>query len=243
MPAWPLGVTYTKGLLGIDQRQIVSRSLQQAALDRSAWTKRIEAESFGSIRNDPRLRKVVRDTGRALFGDNCAACHGINAGGGKGFPNLTTSAFLWGGNAEQIFETIRVGVNSAHPGARSSQMPAFGRDRVLQREDIDNATTYVQTLSDPSAAKEASAAAIEAGRKVFAANCSSCHGEDGKGNPEFGAPNLTDRVWLYGGDAETIYRTIWGGRQGHMPTWESRLTTLDRKILTLYLVDLREGTP
>jgi cytochrome c oxidase cbb3-type subunit 3 len=243
MPAWPLGVTYTKGLLGIDQRKIVSQSLQQAALDRSVWTKRVEEESFDAIRADAGLMKTVRDTGRTLFGDNCAACHGINAKGGKGFPNLTTSSWLWGGSPEQIAETIRVGVNSTHPKTRSSQMLAFGHDQILQRKDIENVVAYVQTLSNPSAPKEAPAASIESGRTVFAANCASCHGEQGKGNPELGVPDLTDQIWLYGGDAQTIYTTIWGGRQGHMPTWESRLTALDRKILTLYLVDLRRVTP
>jgi cytochrome c oxidase cbb3-type subunit 3 len=243
MPAWPIGVTYTKGLLGIDQREIVSRSLAQAALDRSVWTRRIEAESFEAIRADDRLMTVVRETGRTLFGDNCAACHGLNAKGNPGFPNLTTAAWLWGGSPEAIAETIRVGVNSTHPRTRSSQMLAFGRDKMLQRQDIENVVAYVRTLSNPAAAKEAPAASIAAGRKVFADNCASCHGDGGKGNREGGAPDLTDQVWLYGGDAPTIYRTVWGGRQGHMPTWEGRLSALDRKILTLYLVDLRAVKP
>ena len=86
MPAWPLGVTYTKGLLGIDQRTTVNESLAQAALERSAWSKRIEAESFKQIQADPRLMETVRQTGRTLFGDNCAPCHGSNAQGGKAFP-------------------------------------------------------------------------------------------------------------------------------------------------------------
>ena len=240
MPAWPLGVSFTKGLLGIDQREIVAESLQQAVLERSVWTKRIEAEDFAAIRADVGLMKVVRETGRTLFGDNCAACHGTNARGGKGFPNLTTAAWLWGGSPEQIAETIRVGVNSGHPNARSSQMLAFGRDQVLKRDEIENVVTYVRSLSAPIAAQ---AKAAEAGRAVFAANCASCHGDAGKGNPELGAPDLTDNIWLYGGDEQSIYMTVWGGRQGHMPTWESRLTALDRKILTLYLVDLRKVTP
>ena len=84
MPAWPLGVTYTKGLLGIDQRTTVDESLKQAALERSVWTKRIETESFKEIQADPRLMDTVRQTGRTLFGDNCAACHGSDAQGGKG---------------------------------------------------------------------------------------------------------------------------------------------------------------
>lgn len=243
MPAWPLGVSFTKGLLGIDQREIVSQSLQEATLERGVWTRRIEAESFDQIRADAGLMKVVRDTGRTLFGDNCAACHGTNARGSKGFPNLTTSAWLWGGKAEQIAETIRVGVNSGHANARSSQMLAFGRDQVLKRNDIDNVVAYVRSLSAPATAGGTQAKAAEAGRAVFAANCASCHGDEGKGNPELGAPDLTDNIWLYGGDEGSIYATVWGGRQGHMPSWETRLTALDRKILTLYLVDLRMVKP
>jgi cytochrome c oxidase cbb3-type subunit 3 len=241
MPAWPLGVSFTKGLLGIDQRETVTQSLQQAVLERSVWTKRIEAEDFAAIRADAGLMKVVRETGRTLFGDNCAACHGINAKGSKGFPNLTTAAWLWGGSPEQIAETIRVGVNSGHPNARSSQMLAFGRDQVLKRDEIENVVAYVRSLSAPTGGAQAKA--VAAGRAVFAANCASCHGEEGKGNPELGAPDLTDTIWLYGGDEASVYATVWGGRQGHMPSWESRLTALDRKILTLYVADLRAVKP
>jgi len=241
MPAWPLGVSYTRGLLGIDQRTTVTEALQQAALDRSAWTREIETKSFAEIAADPKLMQIVRQTGRTLFGDNCAACHGAEAKGGKGFPNLTTASWLWGGDAEVIAETIRVGINASHPETRTSQMLAFGRDQVLQRKDIENVVAYVRTLSDPGSVKDA--AAVEAGRAVFAANCASCHGEEGKGNADVGAPDLTDRVWLYGGDAASIYATVWGGRQGHMPSWETRLSALDRKILTLYVVDLRTAKP
>ena len=126
MPAWPLGLTYTKGLLGIDQRTTVTESLKRAASEREAWTRRIGTESYQAIQNDPKLMTIVRQTGRTLYGDNCAACHGFDAKGGKGFPNLTTASWLWGGNPETIAETIRVGINSAHPNTRSGQMLAFG---------------------------------------------------------------------------------------------------------------------
>ena len=96
MPAWPIGVTYTKGLLGVDQRATVVQSLKQAQLDRSVWTKRIESETFNAVQSDPQLMTIVRQTGHALFGDNCAACHGANARGGKGFPNLTTAVVAVG---------------------------------------------------------------------------------------------------------------------------------------------------
>jgi cytochrome c oxidase cbb3-type subunit 3 len=238
MPAWPLGVTYTKGLLGIDQRKIVAASLQDAATNRSGWADKIRTESFSAIHSDPHLMEIVRQTGHTLFGNNCAACHGIDAKGGPGFPNLTTSSWLWGGKPDDIFNTIRVGINSAHPDTHTSQMPAFGRDQMLPRADVLKAATFVYSLSHPNA-KELDPKMIEAGKAIFAANCVACHGNDAKGNLELGAPNLTDQFWIYGGDLETIDTTIWGGRQGHMPTWEGRLSELDRKILTLYLVDKR----
>ncbi|MDH2385488.1 cytochrome-c oxidase, cbb3-type subunit III [Bradyrhizobium sp. CER78] len=242
MPAWPLGVTYTKGLLGIDQRRLVTTSLQDAALERSTWTKRIETEGFAAIQADPRLMTTVRETGHTLFGNNCAACHGADAKGGPGFPDLTTNSWIWGGKPEEIFNTIRVGVNSTHPDTHVSQMPAFGRDQILPRQDVIKVASYIYSLSHPRPA-DIDPAKIEAGKAIFAANCVACHGADAKGNPELGAPNLTDRFWIYGGDFETIDTTVWGGRQGHMPTWESRLSQLDRKILTLYILDKRIPSP
>jgi cytochrome c oxidase cbb3-type subunit 3 len=243
MPAWPLGLSYTKGLLGIDQRTTVAESLRQAALDRESWTKRIAAESYSAIQADPNLMTIVRQTGRTLFGDNCAACHGFNAKGGTGFPNLTTASWLWGGDPEAIAETIRVGINSSHPDSRVAQMLAFGRDQVLPRADVENVVSYVESLSDPAVATRTPPAKLEAGKAAFAANCASCHGDDGKGKTDVGAPNLTDETWIYGGDPQSIFTSVWGGRQGHMPTWESRLGAVERKILALYLVDLRSPKP
>ena len=101
--------------------------------------------------------------------------------------------------------------------------------------------SYVRSLSDPAVAKDVPAAKIDAGKAVFAANCVACHGDDAKGKADLGAPDLTDRLWIYGGDAESISTTVWGGRQGQMPSWEGRLSPLDRKILALYLFDLRRG--
>ncbi|MBN8955438.1 MAG: cytochrome-c oxidase, cbb3-type subunit III [Rhizobiales bacterium] len=240
MPTWPIGRTYTKGLLGDDVRHDVTQSVKQAALDRAVWSDRITKESFADIQKDAALMEAVRETGSTLFGDNCAACHGRAAQGGKGFPNLTTASWLWGGTPEAIFETIRVGINSAHPETRTAQMPAFGKDGMLPRADIDKVIAFVRSLSHPGA-KDIDPAKAAAGKDLFAANCASCHGEDAKGNVEVGAPNLTDAFWIYGGDAKSIFTTVWGGRQGHMPTWENRLSELDRKILALYLVDLRSA--
>jgi cytochrome c oxidase cbb3-type subunit III len=238
MPAWPIGDTYTKGLLGIDQRNVLATSLKQAEMDQEVWSKKIASESYATIQADPALMTVVRETGHTLFGSDCAACHGRDAKGQPGYPDLTTSSWLWGGKPEDIFTTIKVGINSANKDSRTSQMPAFGRDQMLPRADVFKVASYVYSLSNPGS-KEVDPKNVEAGQKLFAANCVACHGDDAKGNPELGAPNLTDKFWTYGGDLETIDTTIWGGRQGHMPTWEGRLSELDRKILTLYLLDKR----
>ena len=239
MPAFPLGVTYTKGLLGIDQRITVMESLKQATFERDPWTRRIGAESYQAIQTDPDLMKIVRQTGHTLFGDNCAACHGFNAKGGKGFPDLTTSSWLWGGDPATIAETIRVGINSTHPNTRVGQMLAFGRDNLLSASEVNNVVSYVESLSDPVLSKRFPPTTLEAGKATFAASCASCHGDDGKGKLDVGGPDLTDKFWIYGGDTDSILASVRSGRQGHMPSWEHRLGAVERKILAIYLVDLR----
>src|SRR5262245_26818153 len=209
MPEWPLWSTFTKGLLGADQRLSVAESLKEATLDRAAWTTRVEQADAATVQGDAKLMELVRQTGRTLFGDNCAACHGREGRGGPGFPSLVTSSFLWGGTPEAIAETIRVGINSPHPKTRTSQMLAFGRDGILQRDALENVVAYVQSLSNPAMAG-ASAEQIAAGKAVFAANCASCHGDTGAGKIDVGAPNLTDRFWIYGGDWQSIYTSVWG---------------------------------
>lgn len=241
MPAWPLGVTYTRGLLGLDQRDIVTAQVKEAAADRAKWAKLIETEGYEAIQHDKRLMNIVRQTGATLFGDNCAACHGRAATGGHGFPSLVSQAFLWGGTPDAIAETIRVGINASHPDTRVSQMPAFGRDGMLTRDKIDDVVDYVRSLSVPSLAKSIAPDKLTRGQAVFTENCVACHGDNATGNIDVGAPNLRDLSWIYGGDAQTVFTSVWGGRQGQMPSWEARLPLLDRKILALYLVDLRSA--
>lgn len=238
MPAWPTGVSYTKGLLGIDQKQVVAASLREAEQERSAWTQRIESESYAAILRDPVLMRAVRQTGRTLFGDNCAACHGAAAKGNKGFPNLTSGAWLWGGTPDAIAETIRVGINSTHPKTRVAQMPAFGRDQILKSADIEDVLAYLSSLG-PASVAASRAGDVAKGKVVFTDTCAVCHGDDARGKQDVGSPDLTDAFWIYGGDAHSVYDSIWWGRQGHMPTWEGRLTSLERRILTLYVTDLQ----
>jgi len=242
-PTWPLGTTYTKGLLGIDQKQTIERQIVEGQQQRAAWTARIESEPYDAILADAGLMDIVRSTGRQLFGDNCAACHGRDGRGRANYPDLTDDDWLWGGGPELIEQTMRVGINSRHPDSRLAQMPAFGRDGVLEGDQVKNVAAYVYSLTNPDYSNAANAASIEAGREVFATTCAACHGEEAKGNREVGAPNLTDAHWLYGGDLQTIITTVHGGREGHMPTWDERLSKVDIRTLALYVHDLGTRRP
>lgn len=243
MPTWPLGPTYTKGLLGIDQQQTVENQLIAAAIEREVWVGQIENLSFNEIQVDEGLMEIVKESGHQLFGDNCAVCHGSTGTGRAGYPDLTDNDWQWGGDPEIIAETMRVGINSMHDETRFGQMPAFGRDQVLDRTQVRNVAAYVHSLSNPAFSTTQDVEQIEAGEEVFLTTCAACHGEDGKGSQELGAPNLTDQYWLYGGDLQTIVTSIHGGRQGHMPTWDERLTQAEIKILALYVHSLRVDTP
>ncbi|WP_414901762.1 cytochrome-c oxidase, cbb3-type subunit III [Sphingomonas flavalba] len=236
MPAWPTGRSYTKGLLGADARSAVTEKVRQAQLERSEWTRRIAGLNYAAIQADPQLMQAVRERGHALFGDNCAACHGANARGGPGYPDLTDQDWLWGGTPDAIAHTIAFGINNGHAEGRVSQMLAFGRDQILTNDQVLAVTDYVRSLSDPAVAKSA-ARSVAAGKAVFDANCTVCHGDNGRGNQALGAPDLTDKAWIFGGDANAIYTSIHGGRQGEMPAWNERLSDTDRKILTLYVLD------
>lgn len=242
MPAWPVGKSYTRGLLDNDQKEIVASRVSAAADARSRWTGQITAMNYDQIRADPALMTYVREDGHRLFGDNCAACHGMDATGNPGYPSLVDSEWLWGGSPDAIAHTIAVGINSpASPDTRIGQMMAFGKDGILDNDAILAVTDYVKTLSEPTWAT-GKAASVAKGRAVFAENCVVCHGEQGRGNQAVGAPNLTDQSWVYGGDINAIYTTIDGGRQGEMPAWEHRLNPVDRKILTTFLLD-KGNTP
>jgi cytochrome c oxidase cbb3-type subunit 3 len=243
VPTWPLGWTYTEGLFGIDQRQTVEQRLVEAQQDRFAWTQRIETEPYASILADEELMSIVRSTGRQLFGDNCAACHGRDGRGRAGYPDLTDDDWLWGGGPELIEQTMRVGINTRHAESRIGQMPAFGRDGVLDRAQVATVAAYVYSLSNPDYSTPENVARIEAGRGVFATTCAACHGEQAMGNRDVGAPNLTDDRWVYGGDLQTIVTSVHGGREGHMPTWDERLSTLDIRTLALYVHDLGMQQP
>jgi cytochrome c oxidase cbb3-type subunit 3 len=190
------------------------------------------------IVNDPQLVEFARAQGRVAFADNCAPCHGAGGGGAKGYPNLNDDDWLWGGKIAEIEQTIRHGARSGDDKAHQGNMPAFGRDGILKPAQISAVADFVRSLSDLPTEKGAD---LALGRKVFADNCALCHGADGKGNRELGAPNLTDKIWLYGSDKETIVQGIFNGRGGTMPAWEGRLSEPIIKSLVVYVYSFGGG--
>lgn len=242
-PAFPLGSTFTKGLIGSDQKQVVEQKIAASANARASWIDRIETLSYAEIRADEALMAKVKSSGHQLFGDNCAACHGRDGRGGLNYPDLTDDDWLWGGSPEKIEETMTIGVNSRHTSSRVSQMPSFGADEMLDRKQVADVSAYVYSLSHAEYSTAQNVGQIDAGREVFLTTCAACHGENAKGNQDVGAPNLTDDRWIYGGTMERIIQTIHGGRQGHMPTWDERLTHAKIKILALYVNSLGTEKP
>ena len=176
--------------------------------------------------------------GGAAFQANCAPCHGRGAQGFVGYPNLNDDDWLWGGTIEDIHKTISNGVRSDQKDARASQMPRYRRSTSCSRtQQIADAAEYVLSLSG----KSSDAAAVARGQKVFAEQCASCHGADGKGKQDLGAPNLTDDIWLYGGSRQAIVESIRTGRGGMMPAWVGRLDPVTIKSLAVYVHSLGGG--
>jgi cytochrome c oxidase cbb3-type subunit 3 len=238
LPTWPLVTTYTKGLLGIDQRDLVAGELAAGERYREQWVERFAGEDLDGIRRDADLMQIVSGAAPALWGDTCEACHGRAGTGGPGFPSLVDEAWLWGGEDEAVLETLRVGVNAAHPETRYSEMLAFGETGILTRDQIGTVATYVQSLSGVATPDDA---VREEGATLFAENCAACHGEEGTGDTSLGAPNLTDDFWIYGGDEAALFETIHDGRRGWMPHMEGRLTEAERKMLAVYVLDVLPG--
>lgn len=231
MPAWPGLNGYTPGVLKQSDRVDVVEQLAALQAQRGRGEVLLMSASLDQIEADPDLQAHALAVGQSVFGDNCASCHGVGGGGARGYPNLRDDVWLWGGSLAEIEHTIRVGVRSAHPEARISQMPAFGRDAMLSGAQISDLTQYVVALSG----READAAAVARASQLYADNCAACHAPNGVGDRTLGAPNLTDREWLYGSDSESIRTQIHNGRNGVMPTWEGRFSPGVIKALAVYV--------
>lgn len=173
-----------------------------------------------TLATDPKALEV----GRRLFLNYCATCHGSDAGGVRGFPNLRDHDWLYGGDPENIVATITHG--------RSGLMPAW-KD-ILKQEDIFNVANYVRSLSG----NPVDSVVKVKGEQIYQTNCAACHGAGGEGNQMMGAPNLADNIWLYGGSQQRVIDTIAGGRNGHMPAHGEFLGEAKVHLLAAYIYSL-----
>jgi len=237
MPAWPLVSSFTTGVIGYSSRAKLEESMQAARAAQAQYLDRIEQASLEQITNDRELLDFAIAGGGSAFAVNCSQCHGLGAAGSTGYPNLNDDDWIWGGSLEAISQTIHYGIRSEHDETRFNQMPAFGTDQILERDQINDVAEYVLSLSSSAT----DAAAASRGEAVFAEQCSACHGEDGKGLEELGAPNLTDGIWLYGGSKADVVATITHSRSGMMPAWTNRLDETTIKQLAVYVHSLGGG--
>jgi cytochrome c oxidase cbb3-type subunit 3 len=237
-PAWPTLAGYTRGWIGYSSRAQLAVDLAALQQGRGENGAALANAGLADIEKDPALLALARAQGKAAFGNNCAPCHGTGATGATGYPNLNDDDWLWGGTLDQIYETVSYGIRSGHPQAHQGSMPAFGKQGMLKPDEIVAVANYVRSLSGLSVRPGID---LAAGKKTFLDNCAVCHGEGGKGNRELGAPNLTDRIWLYGSDETTIVDGIANGHGNVMPAWVDRLDPATLKAVVVYVHTLGGG--
>ena len=197
----------------------------QAGVDqqRALFESRMASLQYRSLQDLSRNGAAMA-TARNLFIANCAGCHGSDARGARGFPNLTDPDWLWGGDEEHMLETIAQG--------RHGIMPALGS--VLGEQGVKEVAAYVVSLNGRSAPDDW----VKAGETRFQTLCVACHGVDAKGNQLLGAPNLTDQTWLHGGDFDSIRATVTNGRDNQMPAHRELLGETKVKLLAAYVLSL-----
>jgi cytochrome c oxidase cbb3-type subunit 3 len=235
-PAIPMANSATRGVLNWTSRGELDAEMKAETLRRAPITSALASIPVEQLAGNERLYQAAVEGGRAAFKVHCVQCHGSGAAGSKGYPNLNDDDWLWGGDLNAIHVTLTNGIRQPdHDETRFSQMPAFAG--VLSTGEIDAVTSYVRSLSG----LEKTSANTAAGATIFGNNCASCHGADGKGMREFGAPNLTDGIWLYGGDKATLTATVNQARYGVMPRWNNRLDPVTIKMLAAYVHSLGGG--
>ncbi len=218
-----LGTQY-KGVLNWSQEKQHADEVKAAEARFGPVLAAFAQQPLEQVAADARGRQI----GERIFVNNCAQCHGVTAQGSRGFPNLTDSEWQWGGTPDAIKASIA--------GGRQAAMPPMAA-AVGGADDVTDVAHYVLSLSN-SAHDSVRAAR---GKAKFAA-CAACHGADGKGNPALGAPDLTNKSWLYGGSVATITETITKGRQGVMPAWKGILTDAEIHLVAAYVYSLAHAS-
>lgn len=236
-PAIPLIEGSTMGISGITNRSLLHEELAKVEASKAGLVSRIDSTGLDDIRSNEELFRFAVAGGSSLYKVNCSQCHGSGAQGAPGYPNLNDDDWLWGGDLDSIYLTIKHGVrNVDDDDARQSEMPEFGDD-VLEPAQIADVTQYVLQLSS----QEHDATAAKSGAAIYAENCAVCHGDDGKGGREFGAPNLADALSLYGNTANRIAAQVAKPKHGVMPAWGLKLSEAEVKQLTVYVHSLGGG--
>ena len=188
---------------------------------------RIEDSSLEEIVKNEKLLKKVLSSGRIAFLQNCSPCHQNDATGMKNYPNLHLVPKSWGDSLQDIYQTIKYGVRSSHDNTRDSYMPGF-EDQLSDEE--------IWKLTDDLLLKR------RLDGETFKEYCSSCHGEDGSGNTDAGAPSLIDNIWLYGKSRKEVFDVIKQGRAGVMPAFDNILADIVIKQLAIYIYSLQKAT-
>ncbi|MEM6603652.1 MAG: cytochrome-c oxidase, cbb3-type subunit III [Pseudomonadota bacterium] len=237
-PAWPVffgdnARGGTKGLYEWTQYSKLKDDQTEITNLRGEYLTRFRKSSFEDIAQDPVLYSFAIAGGKSAFKDNCATCHGTGGAGAKGYPNLNDDDWIWGGTVEDIHQTLLYGIRSTHEETRYSEMNSF-KD-MLTDDQINEVATFVYNASHGKATDEK-------GSMLFQENCAACHGADGRGLREIGAPNLMDQVWLYGGKSvHEIAGQIRVPKHGMMPHWEGRLDPQTIRQLAIYVHALGGG--
>lgn len=237
-PAWPSLTSYTKGVIGYNSRAEFAQEMTAATAAQGQWLTAIANSPVEAIESDPELLNFAMAGGRATFNENCAPCHAVGGAGRPGFPVLADDDWLWGGTLADISLTLQHGIRNADDAeTRITDMPRFGADEILDRDQINSVAEFVLSLSG----RATDPAMAESGRQIFADNCAACHGPAGLGLREFGAPNLADEIWLYGGEKPQLLAQIHDPKMGVMPAWSGRLDAAKIKMLAVYVHSLGGG--
>jgi cytochrome c oxidase cbb3-type subunit 3 len=231
-PSWPLLTGYTAGVMGNSQRADALAAVEAGQAARAQLGAGLNDASLEEIAAKPELLDFAMANGRAAFGDNCAACHGSGGTGAIGYPNLQDDGWIWGGTLEDIHTTLKYGIRSGHDEARIGDMPAFGRDELLDKTQIDQVANFVASRAGLETEPGVD---LAAGETVYQENCAACHGENLAGMREMGAPNLLAANYLYGKSLKAIKAQVNAPRQGVMPAWEGRLDPATIKSLAVYV--------
>jgi cytochrome c oxidase cbb3-type subunit 3 len=188
---------------------------------------RYAGQPIDALAQDPNALRL----GRSIFSNTCATCHGSSAHGAVGYPNLTDKIWHWGGSPDRVLQTVLDG--------REGVMPAWGT--VLTgmggEHAVDHVVAYVESLSTVHPTDQ-NDYMVARGKPLFESICAACHGPAGKGNPDMGAPDLTDAYWLYGGSNETLYKTVAEGRHGVMPAHRALLGETRARLAAAYVWSL-----